>query len=180
MKESSSMTKENYRARWEHQAEVLGDVIKALQSGKTIPDAFYLLPFVLHSDPKLNLKGAMLQHLAISKRSLHNILFSDADMKESVLVECDFDSSEFIETDFTQATLTNCDFHACLMLGVNLSYANLSHSILTDANLIGANLAYTNLTGADLRGANLFGVNLTGTILTDADLRDAKLGMFTN
>ena len=172
--------KQTYLARWEHQAsqQVLDEVIKALQEGKAIPNSFYSLPFIHKSDPKLNLKGAILANLNISKRNLNNILFSYANLREAVLIDCDFDGSELIQTNFTQANLTGCDFHACLMLGVNLSHANLSNAILTNANLIGANLAYTNLTGADLRGANLHDVDLTRTILTDADLSHTKLGRF--
>ena len=83
--------------------------------------------------------------------------FSDADLRQSQLIEADLSGANFVT--------------ACL-IGINLYQSNLS-----GADLRGADLRLANLCGTDLRGADLRLTNLSGADLRGADLRGADLSL---
>ena len=88
--------------------------------------------------------------------------FSDADLRQSQLVEANLSGANFVT--------------ACL-IGINLHMSNLSGADLRGADLRLANLRGTDLRGADLRLANLSGADVRGADLRGADLSLANLCM---
>ena len=88
--------------------------------------------------------------------------FSDADLRQSQLIEADLSGANFVT--------------ACL-IGINLFRSNLSGTDLRGADLRLANLSSTDLRGADLRLVNLSGADLRGADLRGADLSLANLCM---
>jgi uncharacterized protein YjbI with pentapeptide repeats len=94
--------------------------------------------------------------------SLSGVNFSDADLRQSQLVEADLSGANFVA--------------ACL-IGINLYMSNLSGTDFRGADLRLANLGGTDLRGADLRLANLSGADLRGADLRGADLSLANLCM---
>ena len=111
--------------------------------------------------------------------------FSDADLRQSQLIEADLSGASFIT-----ACLIGINLYMSNLSGADLRGADLRLANLSSADLRGADLRLTNLSGADLRGADLRGADLSlanlcmavlsgtdlrGVDLSEADLREASL-----
>jgi hypothetical protein len=98
----------------------------------------------------VNVNGAYLQGLRLSRAQARRASFAEADLRDS---------------DLRLASLPDVDLH----------YANLRGAEMRDANLAGASLEDADLVAADLAEANL-----DGATLDRADLRDANLEHIKN
>lgn len=96
----------------------------------------------------------------LSGMDLHNIDFSETNLRQAIL---------------HGANLSNSCFISCNLSVADLSYSNLSGCLLIDADLSLANLDSSNLCKADLSKANLVNSNLSGCCLENAKLDFAYL-----
>jgi uncharacterized protein YjbI with pentapeptide repeats len=100
---------------------------------------------------------------------------SDADLRQSQLVEADLSGANFVAACLIGINLYMSNLSGSDLRGADLRLANLSGSDLRGADLRLANLSGTDLRGADLRGADLSLANLCMAVLSGADLRGVDL-----
>jgi uncharacterized protein YjbI with pentapeptide repeats len=126
-------------------------------------------------DVRLDLSGALLGEVAISRTNL-----SGADFSGAFLGEAHFEEAVLFGANFSGANLSGANISEAFLNGADLRGANLSGAILGETRLIkadlsGAILSRAFLIGAVLREANFTGANLSEAVLNGADLRRANL-----
>jgi hypothetical protein len=131
------------------------------------------------------LSGADLRGCSLRGLRADGVVFEEADLRESSLIEvnwkaCNLRDARLDGADFTEALLRLCDLDQARATGATFVRARLENSTARGArfdaaDLAGAVLTDTDFSRASLRGANLERVSASGTDFRGADLREARL-----
>ena len=97
----------------------------------------------------VDVSGAFLQGLHLTKANLLRSDFSAADLRDADLTGANFDDAHLVSANFRGSKLNHC----------NLRGADLEQSDMTGADLAGADLTGAKLSEADLHNANLDGIH---------------------
>lgn len=119
--------------------------------------------------------GASLVGRDLSRFSLQDATFTEANLSGSVLTDADLPGADFSGADLSNTNLENVNLQNAKLLGANLTGANLAGADLTGADFSGANLTRANLTGINLSQTTLRGARLNNSHLVGADLTGAQL-----
>jgi hypothetical protein len=111
-----------------------------------------------------DLRGAKLDEIDISGKSLVSANLSEASLKKSILKD----------TKLGRANLSKANLEGAILYQSDLNGANLNSANLKNANLIKANLKNATLIGADLSKAILIEADFSGANLTGAAMEKAK------
>jgi hypothetical protein len=133
-----------------------------------------------NSAADINLIGADLHGLNLSRIELNLANLSGVDLSAAILYEANFFGSDLSEANLSNATIENANLSTARLYKANLEKAGLWGARLLDADLREANLQeadliFANLLRANLSNANLIGANLKGALLVEANIDKAKL-----
>ena len=126
-----------------------------------------------------DLSYADLEHVNLSRASLHGVNLKHANLTYANLDNVDLSCANLEDSDLNyinlyNANLTKANLNWASLYGADLQFANLNFSSLKNADLRFANLTGADLKNAYLRGVHLDGADLRGVHLDGADLEGAE------
>jgi len=127
-----------------------------------------------------DLSYADLEHVNLSRASLHGVNLKHADLTYAILDNVDLSCANLEDSDLNyinlyNANLTKANLNWATLHKADLRYANLNFSSLKNADLRHADLTAADLESAYLRGVHLDGADLEGAEFNYSNLTHAYL-----